>query len=137
MAFNQRRLSVEQREASAEKRRIEDAAPRLRAVVPGLKVLRMRCEERRAQGQVTSMPYTRHVVVASAPALFTVRCSEPRCSGIHEVTGAVLKALRAHDPNYHGESACQGDVGDNPCDRTLVYVCEAEFGAEPASALHV
>jgi hypothetical protein len=88
----------------------------------------MHLEDRRANG-ATAMPYTRHVVVATGPALFTVRCSEPRCTGNHELTDVLLRALRQTMPRYEGESTCQGDVGDIPCDRTLVYVYEAEFRA--------
>lgn len=126
MVFSRRSKDEKKLAAIAEQRRIEDEAPRLRDVVPSLRSLRMRLEDRRAAGQCAA-PYTKHVVVATGPALFSVRCGEPRCSGSHDLTGSILAALRAALSHCEGESACQGAVDDVPCDRTLVYVCEAEF----------
>jgi hypothetical protein len=73
------------------------------------------------------MPYTRHVVVATGPAMFAVRCTEPRCDGRHELTNNIMNALRKGLRHYEGESVCQGNVGDLACDRTLLYFVDAEF----------
>jgi hypothetical protein len=125
--FTRRQQELEQKEAQAEQRERESAAPRLQALVPSLRSLRMTFEDCRAEGRSTMLPYTRHVVVASCPALFAVRCVEPRCNGRHELTTSILQGLKALQPKFTGESVCDGSVGDNPCDRTLRYVCVAEY----------
>ena len=127
MFNNRRQRQAEQQEAQAEQRRREDAAPRLRDVVPDLTSLRLQVRDEPVPGRNAAWPYTRHLVVATTPALFTVRCTEPTCDGRHELTAEVLRGLRARSTRIEGESACQGQVGDNSCDRKLVYVYEAEF----------
>jgi hypothetical protein len=127
MFNNRNRGDVAQREAQAEQRRREDAAPRLHDVVPKLRGIRFHFQASRDAGRMIAMPYTRHITIASAPALFSFRCIEPSCNGRHELTNEVLSALRNGERRVESESACQGYVGDVACDRTLVYVCEAEY----------
>lgn len=127
MMFTRRQQEQEQKEAQAEQRERESAAPRLQALVPSLKSLRMTFEDCRAEGRSTMLPYTKHVVVGTCAALFSIRCVEPRCSGRHELTGPILQGLRALQPKITGESVCDGSIGDNACDRTLRYVCVAEY----------
>jgi hypothetical protein len=116
-------------EAAAEHRRREDAAPRLHDQVPQLLTLRLSIEEVRTEGRMQAMAYVRPIVVASAPAHFEVRCMEPRCDGRHDLTAPILKALKQSLPAYRGESTCDGMVADQPCNRTLAYVCEATYRA--------
>lgn len=126
--FNHRnRGDVARREILAEQRRREDTAPRLRDVVPALRGLVFRFQDSREEGRSIALPYTRHVVLATAPALFSFRCIEPSCNGRHELTAPILKALQNSALRTEGESICQGYIGEVPCDRTLIYVCEAEY----------
>jgi hypothetical protein len=126
--FNHRnRGDVARREILAEQRRREDTAPRLRDVVPALRGLVFRFQDSREEGRSIALPYTRHVVLATAPALFSFRCIEPSCNGRHELTAPILKALQSSALRTEGESICQGYIGEVPCDRTLIYVCEAEY----------
>ena len=127
MFNNRRQRQAEQLEAQAEQRQREDAAPRLRDVIPELTSLRLHFRDEPAPGRSPAWPYTRHVVVATTPAMFSVRCTEPTCDGRHDLTADILRNLRAHKTRSEGESACQGNVGDNACNRKLVYVYEAEF----------
>lgn len=124
--LNRQKLA-EQNEARAEQKRREDEAPRLRDVVPKLNALRLRFEER-GRDEETKVSYTRHIVVATAPALFAVRCVAPGCNGRYELTEPILRGLRQSMKRIEGETACTGSIGDHYCDRTLVYVCEAELG---------
>jgi hypothetical protein len=134
MFSHRQREAQERGEARAEQRRREDEAPRLKDVVPSLSWLRIHFEDRRAAGKNTAMPYTRLIVVATAPAVFIVRCVEPRCDGRHEITGDVMRELRDRQQRSEGESSCPGNVGDLACDRTLVYVCEAKYERAAPSA---
>jgi hypothetical protein len=127
MFIGRRQREQEQREALAEQHRREDAAPRLRAVVPNLSSLRLRFEDVRAEGRPLAPSYTRPIVVDSAPASFEVRCIDPRCDGRHDITTAILNGLKRSSEQIVGESGCPGMVGDAPCDRILSYVCEASF----------
>jgi hypothetical protein len=114
-------------EASVEHRRREDAAPRLLDEVAHLKSLRLLLEDVRVEGRLPAQPYVKPVVVESAPAHFEIRCMEPRCDGRHDLTQAILRALRQSLAAYSGESSCNGRIGDAACDRTLSYVCEATY----------
>lgn len=110
-----------------EQRRREDAAPRLRDEVPRLRTLRIRLDDIRAEGRVVAASYVRPIVVASAPAHFELRCMEPRCDGRHDLTRAVLQALRDGQPTFSGQSECSGVVAGVPCDRLLGYTCDATY----------
>jgi hypothetical protein len=114
-------------EALAEHRRREDAAPRLRDEVRRLVSLRMTFEDVRTEGRLVAMSYVKPVMVADAPAYFEIRCMEPRCDGRHDLTQAILQALRQSKPLFEGRSDCGGNVGDTPCDRVLGYTCEATY----------
>ena len=116
-------------EANAEQRRREDACPRLCDEVTALQTLRIHLEDRRNAGQLTAMSYSKPIVVMSAPALFEIRCMEPRCSGLHDLTREILSGLRQHLTAFEGESACNGSVGDAGCDRTLGFSCVATYAA--------
>jgi hypothetical protein len=127
--FNGRKRDQAAAEALAERRRREDAAPRLLERAPQLRSLRLWFEEGRAGGGVLALPYSRPIVVASAPAQFDVPCMEPRCDGRHDLTSAILRALDQRLTNYEGESVCNGVVNLVGCDRTLKYRCEATYAA--------
>jgi hypothetical protein len=115
------------REAIAEQRRREDAAPRLRDEIAGLLSLRLRFDDIRGAGRLVGASYARPIVVESAPAHFEIRCMEPRCTGMHDLTYAILRALRQSEVSFAGTSNCDGMVGDEPCDRVLGYTCEAAY----------
>lgn len=129
MAFNRGRLNPAQLEAREERRRRENSAPRLHDVVPKLTSLRLRLEEEVEAGKPHNPPYTQLVVVATSPALFTVRCLEPRCSGVHDLTEPILQRLVQSETRLEGSSTCGGEVDNAPCKRVLHYVCEAEFAS--------
>jgi hypothetical protein len=119
--------ALEAAEATAELRRREDGAPRLRQEVPALRTLRLRFQDIRKEGQVTVASYVRPVVVAQAPAHFEIRCMEPRCDGRYDLTREILRSLRAGEVAFTGSSECRGMVGDVGCDRVLSYVGEAAY----------
>jgi hypothetical protein len=114
-------------EATAEHRRREDEAPRLRDEVGKLVSLRLRFDEFQGETPVPAASYVRPVVVESAPALFEIRCMEQRCNGRHDLTQAILHGLRQSQVAFGGKSACDGMIGDIPCNRSLAYACEASY----------
>jgi hypothetical protein len=124
-----RRRNLEETESTAEHRRREDAAPRLRDEVRRLQTLRLRFDDVRAEGRTVAVSYIKPIVVASAPAYFEIRCMEARCNGRHDLSSAILRGLRQSLTSFGGESSCNGMVGDVACDRTLAYVCEATYSA--------
>jgi hypothetical protein len=121
------RRDHEKIEATAEHRRREDAAPRLRDEVASLRTLRLHFDERREGGQLNVMTYSKPMVVDSAPASFEIRCTEPRCDGRHDLTRDMMTALRKQLPSYSGRSPCPGYVGDAPCDRVMLYSFVATY----------
>lgn len=108
---------------AAERRQREAEAPRLARIVPALNTLRLEIQERSANISRPQSVHTRHVVVASAPALFVLPCHDSQCKdGGHDVTDRILAALRAGELRFEAEHACQGAVGTAPCSRVLSYV---------------
>lgn len=117
----------------AERRRREDEAPRLKAQIPTLSTLRLEVVERSASISRPEHAHTRHVVVASAPALFFVPCHDSSCKeGGHDLTSEVLAALRRKEERFEGEHACPGSVGTANCARVLAYVGVAHYARELA-----
>jgi hypothetical protein len=129
MSMNHRRNSV-QAVRFAERRRREDEAPRLIDQVPNLKSLRFEIEDRCGVGATT---YTRPVLVDRAPALFLIQCGDPRCiDGEHDLTWAVMQALRQGTTSFEGEDKCGGSVGSSACPRVLHFGAAAEYAADRA-----
>ena len=90
-----------------------------------MKTLRIRIEECFGVG---STKYTRLFVVATARALFLVPCGDPRCiDGGHDLTHAVMQALRAKTESFHGNDECMGDLGSSVCLRVLQFDVVAEY----------
>lgn len=114
-------------EANAEQRRREDSCPRLCDEVTSLQTLRIHFEDRRNAGQLTAMSYSKPIVVMSAPALFEIRCMEPRCDGLHDLTREIMSGLKQHLTKFEGDSACNGQVGEIGCDRVLGFSCVATY----------
>jgi hypothetical protein len=124
--MNRRNMEAAQRQA--ERRRREDDAPRLAQTIPKLENLRLEIEERRPGISSAENAHIRRIVVLHAPALFLMQCQDPQCKdGGHDVTASIMRALRAHEPRFAGEDACNGWVGNAVCQRVLHYVGVAEY----------
>lgn len=122
-----RRRNDEAADRSTERRRQEDEAPRLLTVVPSLADLKLELEERRDGAPVAGSAHTKRVVVAHAPALFLVACGDRTCTGAHDLTRAVLRALERRETTFTGEDACRGDLPNGPCARVLAYRALAAY----------
>ena len=115
-------------ERFAERRRQEDASPRLREVVPDLVACRIEITQGRADVAKADVAHTRHVVVDRAPALFVVPCYEPSCrDGGHDISAALLRGLRERRSPVTGEDTCHGTVGSAYCGRVLRFSAAAQY----------
>ena len=124
------RRNNEASERQAERRRREDEAPRLIAVVPNLESLKLQLQEIKGDVSVAETGHIRHVVVAHAPLLFEMPCRDSACKdGGHDVTSAITRSLKAGEKNFEGEHSCTGYVGDAPCQRVLKYTATATYKA--------
>lgn len=124
--YNRKNSEAAQR--FAERRRREDEAPRLHSEVPRLRTLRLDIEERSDGRSVAEPTHVRHVVVASAPALFLLPCGDPHCKdGGHDITHSVVRYLRAGEVRFEGEDSCSGSVGTGSCARVLHFVGVATY----------
>lgn len=113
---------------NAERRQREDEAPRLAATIPELQGLRLEVMERSASISHPQHAHVRHVVVASAPALFVMPCHDAHCKdGGHDLTREILAELRQRNGRFTGEDACRGTVGSSGCSRVLGYVAVATY----------
>jgi hypothetical protein len=114
---------------SEERRLREDEAPRLSIQVPDLLSLSLAIQDR-SDSSVAQPKHVRHVVVARAPALFLIGCSDPNCrDGGHDVTDPVMRALARHETAFQGEDKCYGALGPSPCMRVLHYDAVANYSA--------
>ena len=114
-----------------ERREEEDAAPRLHEVAPTLRSLSISVHDQGESGALAGTGYVRHVVVARAPALFVIPCTDTTCEdGGHDVTADVLAALRRGDAEFAGEDACHGTRGNVTCGRVMRYVGKAEYASD-------
>lgn len=115
------RPQFEARQRNVERRQREDAAPRLKSEFPRLSGLRLEIENGDSK-------YAWPIVVAYAPALFNIVCSDGTCKdGGHDVTMDIMAALRKTSARMEGNDVCQGQVGSSPCGRTLRYVGVATY----------
>jgi len=122
--------NAEAAERQAERRRKEDEAPRLAVLVPNLEKLRIEVLERSSSIVRPEHTHVRHVVVASAPALFVIPCHDTQCKdGGHDLTAEILAFLGRKRERFEGEDACTGMVGTAPCTRILGYVAEATYSS--------
>jgi hypothetical protein len=104
----------------AERRRREDAAPRLREAVPALATLRLEVDERRGVTSAGDPKHVRLVVVDSAPALFSLPCGDHSCrEGGHEMTDSNVRARQAGATSVELEDECHGTIGTAPCGLVL------------------
>jgi hypothetical protein len=72
----------------------------------------------------------KHVIVASAPALFIFHCGDELCEGGgHDVTTSILYSLRALRTEFTGQHACDGTVGCSRCRRSIEFRAFAEYSA--------
>jgi len=119
---------------TAERRRREDEAPRLAATIPTLQGLRLDVLEASKSISRPEFSHARHVVVASAPALFVMPCHDTQCKdGGHDLTQEILAALRRRSARFEGEDVCRGTVGTADCSRIVRYVAVATYQGQPAS----
>ena len=121
-----RRMS-EAAERAQERRRREDAAPRLIKEVPRLLSLSLEIDERRP-GAGSGTCHTRRIVVANAPALFMLPCADSSCQdGGHDLTRNIMPRLRDGIARFEGEHVCDGHVGSAHCGNILRYVARASY----------
>jgi hypothetical protein len=112
----------------AERRRREDAAPRLREAVPALATLRLEVDERRGVANSGDPKHVRLVVVDSAPALFSLPCGDHSCrDGGHEMTEAIVRALQARAARIELEDPCHGTIGTAPCGAVMHILVTATY----------
>jgi hypothetical protein len=113
---------------AAERRKREDESTRLKAEIPKLSELSLDMEERMSDTALVAARHKRHIVVASAPAMFEIRCSDSNCKdGGHDLTWPIMKALRAGVESMEGEDACAGQLGSASCRRVLHYTLRAKY----------
>jgi hypothetical protein len=116
-----------------DRREREDSAPRLISTVPDLAKLEIAIVE--SSGVATSS-HRKHVIVASAPALFVIACGDPRCEdGGHDITYDVLRGLHDRQLHKHGEHECSGQVATVACRRRIEYDVRAVYAPAPARSL--
>jgi hypothetical protein len=117
----------------AERRRREDAAPRLREIVPQLASLRIEVQEHRGTTNAGDPKHVRLVVVDSAPALFALPCGAHACrDGGHDLTDAILRSLRAGATRFQLEDECAGSMGSASCGTVMHVTVEATYRAPPS-----
>lgn len=110
---------------STERREREDEAPRLRVYVPDLLTLQLAIIE---QSGTSQRLHKKHIIVNTAPALFTIDCGDERCEhGGHDITTHVMSALRSHKATSQGDHYCEGTTGSAQCTRKINFELFAQY----------
>lgn len=134
-----RMMNHKERELERNARRIrrheqEDAAGKLVQKVPSLATLSITVHEMRPDGCTNETRYIRRIVVAHAPALFHVPCSNPGCEdGGYDVTHEIMNGLISRRSQFEGQQSCRGRTNTGDCARVLRYVTAATYGAAPGT----
>ena len=119
-------------ERFAERRRREDAAPRLKERVPDLASLRLEVEELHDTAGTGNAKHVRLIVVDHAPALFEIPCGDTSCEGGgYDVTSSILHALQNHEAQFVADDRCHGTTGNAPCRRALHITGAATYTPAP------
>ena len=127
-SMNYYKKKTEAAERAQARRELENAAPRLATEVPTLATLKLELEEHEGTSRRPEQNHIRHIVVASAPALFMVPCGDSRCKdGGHDITRDVMRSLRSGETKFNGTDACQGSQGSGLCVRILHYTGIATY----------
>jgi hypothetical protein len=114
----------------AERRRLEDEAPRLHAVVPTLTACKIEIAEGREHATTAEITYTKRVIIAVAPALFMFPCGDAACrDGGHDITNELVRGLREGKTEIRGQDTCFGHTGTADCGRVLRFAAFAEYAA--------
>ncbi|MDI1478428.1 hypothetical protein [Polyangium sp. y55x31] len=122
------RKNLERTERRNQRMAREDAAGKLVERAPDLTDLKIAIDEMPRGGSVGGNRYIRRVVLAQAPALFEVPCSESRCQdGGYDVTSEILAALTSRRTTFEGQQACPGRCSLGDCGRVLHYVVTATY----------
>ncbi|UQA58514.1 hypothetical protein [Polyangium aurulentum] len=128
------RKNVERKERHILRLAREDAAGKLLSRAPDLADLHMKIDETQRGGSVGDRRYIRRVVLAQAPALFEVPCSDPQCeNGGYDVTDEILSALASRRTLFEGQQSCSGRCGANTCGRVFHYVATATYRTEQSA----
>lgn len=123
-----RRRTSEGEQRVARRWQLADEAPRLLTEVPELQSLRMVIEESSNGSFLTVSRYTKLFVLNSAPAMFWMPCGNPRCEeGGHDLTHAIMSALRSRTERLQGTDDCGGMVGPGLCGAVIRYDVTATF----------
>jgi hypothetical protein len=126
--MNRRRQSEAARRFQ-ERKRSEDAAARLNDEIPRLEALRLELDEYGHEGKYLLASHTRHIVVARAPALFVIPCTDSDCDGSYDLTRELLRDLRASEDHAQGEDECFGLRNKSTCHHRLRYRAFASYAA--------
>ena len=115
----------------AERRRREDESPRLRAVVPRLKTLRLELSESRGEETQVENTQIKRIAIEHAPSVFMIPCGERRCKhGSYDLTSTILAGLRRGETQIECSDTCYGEVGTARCGRIMKCVAFAEYTEE-------
>lgn len=120
---------MKQRDSRSDRWERENAAPRLKQLVPEIAALRLNLVEHRGDYPITGTRRVQHVMVDTASTHFEVPCGESSCQGGgHDLTHNVTSPLRSRRVAFKGSSECGGAIGGGyACARRLEYSFEAKY----------
>lgn len=112
-----------------DRREKDDAAKRLKEVVPELKTLKLQVDERpKGADDDKVVSHIKHIIVDRAPARFELPCCDHKCDGSHDVTDAILAGLKEKKSDFSGDDVCGGTAKDGPCPYEMRFTVIATYG---------
>jgi hypothetical protein len=109
----------------------DDTALRLNELMPELRSLKLEISEvpDPAAEEREAVSYRKHIIVDRAPARFELPCHDHKCNGAHNITAAVLQALKRRERCVEGSDRCQGETKHGACPYEMQYVVVATWAS--------
>ncbi len=118
---------AERRKARRER---EDSSRRLHDVVPKLERFHLEVSVEREGVVLMGTAHVRRFVVANAPALFVLPCTDEDCKdGGHDVTDGVVRSLQNSLERFDIVNRCNGQIGSTSCKRVMHLAGAAGYRA--------
>lgn len=112
-----------------ERREKDDAAKRLKEVVPQLATLKLEIAEKpKGADDDKAIAHIKHVIVGRAPARFELPCCDHKCDGSHDVTDVILAGLADKQAKIVGTDPCGGMAKEGPCHFEMTFTAIATYG---------
>ncbi len=111
-----------------ERREKNDAAKRIKEIVPNLATMKLQVSEKPIKADADkAITHIKHVIVDRAPARFELPCCDHKCDGSHDFTEFVLEGLQKKEASFSSTDPCGGAAKEGPCHFEMTITAMATY----------